>query len=252
MSLSIVVLTKNEEKNIKRCLEACLFADEVLVIDDFSRDDTPRIVKSLGNNKIKLIRRELNSDFAAQRNFAFEKVTSEWVLFIDADECVSNELAAEIMHITNSQTSQNGFFIKRVDIHWGKKITHGELLNFKTLRLGRKDVGVWRGKVHEEWEVQGEVRVLKNILIHEPHTSIKEFVREINFYTTIRAEELLKKGATTNALLIILYPKAKFILNYFIKMGFLDGVEGLLLSILMSLHSFLVRGKLYLLQKNKK
>ena len=252
MSLSIVVLAKNEEKNIKKCLEACFFADEILVIDDFSQDGTSKIVKSLEKNKIKLVQRELNNDFATQRNFAFEKVTSEWVLFIDADESISQELAAEIIQITNSQTSQNGFFIKRVDILWGKKITHGELLNFKTLRLGKKDAGAWKGKVHEEWKIKGKVGILENILIHEPHTSIKEFIREINFYTTIRAEELFKKGATTNALLIILYPEAKFILNYFIKMGFLDGVEGLLLSLLMSLHSFLVRGKLYLLQKNKK
>ena len=252
MNLSIVVLVKNEEKNIKKCLEACLFADEILVIDDFSWDNTSGIVQSFKENKIKLIQRELNSDFAAQRNFALEKVTGEWILFVDADEYVSKELAAEIIQITNSQTSQNGFFIKRVDILWGKKITHGELLNFKTLRLGKKNKGVWAGKVHEEWKMQGDVGVLKNILIHEPHTSVKEFLREINFYTTIRANELFGQGRTTNVLLIILYPKAKFIFNYFIKMGFLDGVEGFILSVLMSLHSFLVRGKLYLLQKNKK
>lgn len=252
MNLSIVILAKNEEKNIKKCLQTCLFADEILIIDDFSHDDTVKIVNSFEKNKIKLVQRELNNDFAAQRNFGLSQATSEWVLFIDADEFVSQELAAEIMQITNSQTSQNGFFVNRVDMLWDKKITHGELLNFKTLRLGRRDTGVWKGKVHEEWKIQGGVDILKNILIHKPHMSIKEFVEEINFYTTIRAEELFKNGATTNLFLIILYPKAKFILNYFIKKGFLDGIEGFLLSVLMSLHSFLVRGKLYLLQKSKK
>jgi glycosyltransferase involved in cell wall biosynthesis len=252
MSLSIVVLAKNEEKNIKKCLEACLFADEVLVIDDFSQDGTSNIVESFKNKKIRFVQRKLDRDFASQRNFGLNEVAGEWVLFIDADELVSKELAEEIKRVTNSQTLASGFFIKREDILWGKKIAHGELLNFKTLRLGKRNTGTWRGKVHEEWKMQGRVDVLHNILVHEPHASVKEFIREINFYTTIRAEELYREGVTTNALLIILYPKAKFILNYFIKMGFLDGVEGLLLSILMSFHSFLVRGKLYLLQKNKK
>lgn len=250
--ISIVILTKNEEKNILKCLNTCLFADEIIIVDDYSRDDTVKISKSLNSKKIKVIQRKLDSNFAAQRNFGLEQTTHEWVLFVDADETISKKLQEEIKKAVSSKNSIQGFFVKRVDILWGKKMTHGELLNFKILRLGRKDSGVWVGKVHEEWKIKGSVGFLENELIHTPHSSIKEFLFEINFYSSIRAKELFENGVKTNAALVLFYPKAKFVLNYFVKLGFLDGVEGLLLSILMSLHAFLVRSKLYFLQKNKK
>lgn len=246
--ISAVVLTKNEEKNIVDCLETLTWCDEILVIDDNSEDRTLEIAQKMG---AKVFVHSLSEDFSKQRNFGLSKAKGEWVLFVDADERVLPELAREIKYqIANSKNKDmNGFYIKRRDFMWGRELKHGETGNIKLLRLARKDAGRWEGMVHEQWRVNGKVGVLNNPLLHYPHQAITEFLREINFYTTLRAKELHKRGVKVQWQDIILYSKAKFIYNYFIKMGFLDGLPGLVFALLMSFHSFLVRGKLWLLWK---
>lgn len=246
--ISVVILTKNEEKNILDCLESVSWADEIIIVDDFSEDRTIEVLKNYSSKKIKIFSRELNEDFSAQRNFALSKTTKKWILFLDADERVTEELRDEINNflIDNARTSDvKGFYILRKDIIWGKTLRYGETGKIKLLRFARKDAGVWNGLVHETWQVDGKTSEFENYIIHLPHQSIDEFLEEINFYTSLRAKELYERGVKVNARDIILYPKGKFIKNYFFKLGFLDGVEGFLFSIFMSLHSFLVRGKLW-------
>lgn len=252
--LSVVIIAKNEEKNILDCLETVLWADEIIIVDDNSEDRTIEVVKSLSSKKIKVYSKSLNEDFASQRNYALSKATKKWILFLDADERVTNELREEIntFLIENIKISNiNGFFIKRKDIMWGKELKYGETGSIKLLRFAKKDSGIWKGKVHEIWEVEGNISEMENNLIHFPHQTIDEFLSEINFYTTLRAKELYENKIESSVKNIILYPKGKFIKNYFIKLGFLDGIEGLIFAIFMSLHSFLVRGKLWLLWKRK-
>lgn len=247
--ISVVVLTKNEEKNILDCLESISWADEIIIIDDFSEDLTEEVIKNfIQNKKIKIFKRKLGDDFSSQRNFGLLKAKYDWVLFVDADERVPNDLREEINAFLieeKDKSSTNGFYIKRKDIMWGKLLKHGETGNIKILRFGRKNAGKWDGKVHEEWKISDNVSGFENFLIHYPHQTVSEFLKEINFYTTIRARELYANGIRTNVYQIILYPKAKFFLNYFLKLGVLDGIEGLIFSILMSFHSFLVRAKLW-------
>lgn len=248
--ISVIILTKNEEKNILDCLESVSWADEIIIVDDLSEDRTIEVIKNYSNRKIKFYSKDLNGDFSAQRNYALSKATKKWVLFIDADERVPVELREEINDflINNAKDSKiNGFYIQRKDIIWGKTLKHGETGIIKLLRFAKKDVGRWHGKVHEVWQVDGKTSELENYIMHLPHQTIDDFLNEINFYTSLRAKELYEKGIKVKAVDIILYPKGKFIKNYFIKLGFLDGVEGLIFSIFMSLHSFLVRGKLWLL-----
>lgn len=252
--ISVVILTKNEEKNILDCLESVLWADEAIIIDDNSEDRTVEVVKSLSNKKIKVYSRALNEDFASQRNYALSKATKKWVLFIDADERVPNALREEIntFLIENGKTSNiNGFFIKRKDIIWGKMLKYGEAGGIKLLRFAKKNSGIWTGKVHETWQIEGSVSEMENYLIHFPHQTVDEFLSEINFYTSLRARELYEKGIKGSVENIILYPKGKFLKNYFLKLGFLDGIEGFIFAIFMSFHSFLVRGKLWLLWRRK-
>ena len=253
--ISVVILTKNEEKNILDCIETVLWADEIIVLDDDSKDLTLDVIKNLSfDKKVKIYKKSLNNDFSAQRNYALSKTTKNWVLFIDADERVSKELREEINTlIINEKISPkyNGFYIKRKDIIWRKTLKYGETGNIKLLRLARKKSGVWYGRVHEVWQVEGSISELQNSLIHYPHQTIDEFLKEINFYSSIRARELYKRGVKGSLKDIIIYPKAKFILNYVIKLGFLDGLEGFIFAIFMSFHSFLVRAKLYLLWKEK-
>jgi glycosyltransferase involved in cell wall biosynthesis len=245
--ITAIILTKNEEANIVDCIESVLWCDEIVVIDDYSEDRTIEVIKSVDNKKIKVFQKRLNKDFSAQRNFGLSKAINRWVLYVDADERVSADLRKEILSKTKSTNFSNGYYIKREDFMWGKLLKHGEVGSIKLLRLAKKDSGIWHGPIHEIWRVDGRIGRLKYPLFHYPHSTIDKFLKEINFYTDLRATELFKKGIKPNWLLIILYPKAKFYLNYFLKLGFLDGLGGLVFAILMSLHSFLVRAKLWLL-----
>lgn len=243
--ITAVVLTKNEEKHILDCLKSLSFCDEVLVIDDDSTDSTKKLAKEAG---AVVIEHPLQENFSAQRNFALEKAKNDWVLFIDADEVVSKKLAEEIVSQTESETHA-GYFIYREDTLFKKVLKHGELGNKKFVRLGKKGTGKWVGKVHETWNMESSIGTLKNPIMHTPHETLFEFISEINFYTTLRAKELHEQKVTSHWYSILLYTKGKFFQTYFLKLGFLDGVPGLIMSLMMTLHSFLVRSKLYLLQK---
>lgn len=246
--ISAVVLTKNEEKNIIDCLDTLRFCSEIIVVDDNSKDRTKDLVNQFKENfqNIKFFERSLDNDFSGQRNFGVEKSTSDWVLFIDADERVSKDLASEIKE-NISLEDFGGFLIPRIDFMWGRKLKYGDTWRTKLLRLFNKNKGNLKGKVHETWETKSRVGDLINPIKHYPHPTISEFLREINFYTDLRAQELYEKGIKTSFLSIILYTKGKFFLNYFLKLGFLDGTAGLVHAVLMTFHTFLVRGKLWLL-----
>lgn len=247
--ITAIILTKNEEKNIKDCLKSLSWCDEKIVIDDKSEDRTLEIAQKLGTKAYS--HRLIN--FSDQRNFGLEKAKNDWILFIDADERIPQALWYEIMQYVNEPIENfNGFFLKRIDVIWGKELKHGESGTLKLLRLGKKGNGKWKGIVHEKWNISGKTETLNNPLYHYPHATVGDFLQKINKYTDLRAKELYEQGIRTNWFLILLYPKTKFILNYFIRLGFLDGLPGLITAIMMSFHSFLVRGKLWLLWQNKK
>lgn len=251
--LTAIVLTKNEEKNIYDCLESVLWCDEIIIVDDFSEDRTLEVAKSINEEKIKIFQHKLEGDFSSQRNFGLDKAESEWVLFLDADERVSQDLRAEINDVIIDETSKpknSGYLIKRIDYMWGKELKHGETGDIKLLRLGRKKKGKWIGQVHEIWQIEGKLGEFNEALIHYPHQSIREFLSEINFYTDLRAKELYRNGKICKTRDIIFYPLGKFIKNYFVKLGFLDGLEGLIFALMMSFHSFLVRSKLWTISRH--
>jgi len=242
--ISAIVLTKNEEKNIQECLKSLSWCDEIIVIDDNSNDKTLEIAKNQG---ARVYQKEL-TDFSDQRNFAQKKAKHDWILFVDADERISSALWYEIMqNINDPAENPSGFYLKRIDRLWGKDLNYGDSGTIKLLRLAKKGSGKWVGKVHERWDVFGRTECLNNPLHHLPHQSIPEFLSEINHYTTLRSEELFKQNKKTNIALIIIYPVAKFIHIYFLKLGILDGIPGLISALMMSFHSFLVRSKLWLL-----
>lgn len=258
--ISVVILTKNEEKNIEDCLQNLQWCDEIIVIDDFSTDKTTDQIRqnSQIRKKIKIHQRKLNDDFATQRNFGLEKAHGDWVLFMDSDEELSRDLALEIKHILEAKSQQSaiaqkcdGFYVRRKDYFLGKWLKHGET-NIKLLRLAKKGAGRWIRKVHEIWRIQGPVGELANPILHYPHPRIKDFLKEINTYSTLHAQVAYEEGERTNYLKIILKPKLKFLLNYIWRLGFLDGTEGFVMAIMMSFHSFLSQGKLWQIQQEKK
>lgn len=244
-SLSVIILTKNEESNIIDCLDSVSFAEEVIVIDDESSDRTLELIRIYKEARIKILKRKLD-DFSSQRNYGISKSTGEWILFIDADERVSKELQNEIQRILKNKSNMAvGYFIKREDVMWSKRLKYGETGTMYILRLAKRNAGLWEGKVHEIWNINGLTRRLTGILSHYPHKQINIFLREINSYTSFRADELFSNRIKVSWMNIATYPVAKFASNYILKMGFLDGIEGFIFAVLMSLHSFLVRGKLW-------
>lgn len=244
--LTTIVLTNNDESRIVDCLDNLGFSNELIIIDDNSTDRTVELCKRFTT---KIYSKALNDNFSNQRNYALNFASNEWVLFVDSDEFVSDKLAKEIVEVTQNHDVA-GYYLRRVDMMWGQKILHGEGGQTKLLRLAKKKNGKWHGKVHETWKIRGRVGELHSPLIHIPHPSISEFLSEIDKYSTLRSEELAEKKVKSGFLEIITFPVAKFVLNYLVKQGYKDGVAGLLYSVMMSFHSFLVRGKLFLLKKN--
>lgn len=253
--ISAVILTKNEEKNIVDCLDSVLWCDEIIVVDDFSDDRTVELIKRFNNPNIHVFEHQLNDDFSNQRNFGLRKAKGEWVLFVDADERVSRNLKNEISYVTSIHDNDEkvfGYFIKRRDVMWGKELRYGETAHVKLLRLGRKGTGEWEYNVHEEWNIKGKKEFLVNYLIHYPHKSVKKFLKDINYYTDLRAKQLHERNIQVKWWMILFYPLGKFIFNYVLRLGFLDGTAGFIYAIMMSLHSFLVRGKLWLQDQYEK
>lgn len=243
MNISAVILTKNNQNTLERTLKSVSFAKELLLIDENSTDNTINLAKKYG---ARVLNRKLNNNFSQQRNFGLKEANEGWILFIDSDEELSNELIKEIKEM--KEASYNSFYIKRRDIFWGRVLRYGEVraaYRRGIIRLINKNSGKWEGLVHESFFTTKAPGYLRGFINHYSHNSIKEFIKDINNYSTIRAKELQKKGLKTNVFQILFYPLVKFKMNYIFKLGFLDGVPGFIYSFMMSFHSFLVRAKLY-------
>ncbi len=248
--ISTVILTHNSEKTLGNTLGSLQFSDEIILVDDNSTDKTLEIARIY---KARVFERLLQDDFAVQRNYGLEKAKGDWVLFIDADEVVPSELRREIEAVTLASNSKIlGYYISRQDYFGGRGLTHGETSRVELLRLAKKHAGLWIEPVHEIWQVRGEIGKLTNPIHHLPHNDVAQFLDKINRYSSIRAKFLYQNGIRSSLLEIILYPIAKFVVNYIGKLGFLDGMQGLIMAVMMSFHSFLVRAKVWTLDRRIK
>jgi glycosyltransferase involved in cell wall biosynthesis len=241
--ISAVVLTSEFNPHLENCLKSLHFCDEIIAIDDNSDSQTLKILKKYHT---KIYPHLLNSDFSDQRNFGLNKALNPWVLFVDSDEVVSPELSDKIINTIQSN-DYTGYYLHRIDTIYGKTLLHGDVGDVWILRLARKEAGAWINHVHEIWQIDGLTSKLKGNLDHYPLNSLAQFITKLNHYSSIRAGELFSSKQSANLITIILYPTAKFFHLWLAKLGFLDGSLGLIHALLMSLYSFLVRGKLYLL-----
>ena len=241
MKLSAIILSKGESTTHK-AIESAEFADEVLVIFD---SNTESQLKK--NSKVRVIKHELAGDYSQQRNFAATQAKGDWLLFLDSDEVITEELEGEIQKEVSGNSPASCFYIKRRDFFWGKELKFGETKTAREtgfVRLVQKNSGSWRGLVHEKFVSEHKPGSLKAFIDHFPHQTISAFLLSVNEYSSAKAKELKNNNVQFSTLNMIFYPLGKFIYTYVIKLGFLDGAAGFVYSFMMSFHAFLVRAKL--------
>lgn len=171
-------------------------------------------------------------DFAKERNDLLRKAKAEWVLFVDQDEIVTESLKKEISKAILS-SRYDGFYIKRKIYFCG--IPAGE---DRMLRLGRKNAGQWRRKVHEYWDIDGKVGTLNNYIIHDTAVDLNSYIKKVDYHSTLHAEEVNREGKHSSLIKIIVYPLGNLVVHFFKS-------RNIVYSIMKSLHSFLSWTKLY-------
>jgi glycosyltransferase involved in cell wall biosynthesis len=233
--VSVAIITKNEEDNIGDCLESVKWADEIIVVDSGSDDGTADICEGYGVRFYT----EPWKGFSAQKNSAIEKATKDWILSLDADERVTPELREEITALCESGTAKNGYFIPRKNFFLGRWIRHCGWYPDYTLRLIKRGKGSFgEREVHESLSVRGDTGHLKHPMEHYTYKTISDYLKRLDRYSTLAARELQKEKKRYGIHHIVFRPLYTFFHMYVIRLGFLDGYFGLMLSILYSFYTF--------------
>jgi glycosyltransferase involved in cell wall biosynthesis len=232
-TLSVAIITLNEEANLSRTLASVSWADEVVVVDSGSSDGTRAIAEQHGARFIE----EPWRGFAAQKNFAMSLCTSEWILSLDADEVVSAELAASIRQAIDRACSRMAYSLARRNFFLGRWIRHGGYYPDRKLRLFRRGQASFRETpVHETAAFQGTVEALRGDLLHNAYPTLESYIEHMQHYSTLGASTAARRGHSGQSVFgflngVLLNPLATFLYNYVIRGGFLDGREGLLLHL---------------------
>ncbi len=241
MKLAGVVITRNEEDNIARCLKSLSFCDEIVVVDSESSDQTCTIAKQW---TAKVTVRPWTG-YSDQKNFASTLTDADWILSIDADEEVSPELRSEIVEALKSPQA-SAYTMPRRTIHFGRWIRHGGWYPNRLVRLFRKVEGSWVGdEVHEFWQTRGKVLDLKGHLFHYSFSSLSDQVIRNDHYSTLGAQRLLREGRRFSFWKLSGKTFWKFSETYILKRGFLDGYPGLIISVSAAYSVFLKWAKLW-------
>ena len=225
--VSVTIITKNEAADIAAALESVSWADERIVVDSCSTDDTVTIATRLG---ARVASREWPG-YVAQKNYAASLAANDWILSLDADERVTSELAEEIRKTLEGEPESRGFWIPRVTFHLGRWIRTTDWYPDYQLRLYDRRAAEWTGTyVHEGVKVNGRVGRLRSELQHYAYRDVAEHMETIDHYTTLAARQMFEHGRRATALDVTLQPAFAFFRNYILKRGFLDGSVGLTIS----------------------
>lgn len=237
--VSVVIVTKEEEKNIEDALRSVQDFEDIVVVDAFSEDRTVEICKRYTDR----VYQHQWMGYAKQKQMAVDLAKNEWVLILDADERVTPELKAEIEEKIRN-TSLDGFYIPRKSFFLGRWIKHSGWSPDYTLRLFKKDVSyVEPREVHEKVIVKGSVGYLKNPLLHYTYRSISEYIKKMENYSTLSVKDILNKNPNSSFLFLIskilLNPTFTFLNMFFVRQGFRDGLHGFILAVFYSFYTFL-------------
>ncbi|TET38196.1 MAG: glycosyltransferase family 2 protein [Planctomycetota bacterium] len=239
--LTVLIPTFNEEENIRECLESVSWAPKIFIVDSFSTDRTLDIAGEFTDN---IVRHEyVNS--AAQKNWALDKIDTEWVLIVDSDERVTPGLREEILS-TLASPRHDGYHIRRVNHFLGRRIRHCGWQRDRVLRLFRTSRGRYENKaVHAEVQLNGTAGRLKEPLIHYPYRTLSQSFEKMSRYTTWAAQDLAGAGVKPTRLKMLAKPAARFFRQYVLEGGYLDGVPGLILSTFSAVGVFAKYAKLW-------
>ncbi|MDE3056895.1 MAG: glycosyltransferase family 2 protein [Bacteroidota bacterium] len=240
--LSVIVIAKNEEKNIGDCLQSVLWCDDIVVVDAESSDATVALVKKFTS---KIFVKPWNG-FAEAKTFAVSQAKHDWILWLDADERVQPELAAEIQNMIASNPSYAAFAVARRAYFLGKWIRHSGWYPGRVPRLFNKYRATFSSvPVHEGLEIDGTVGRLRHDLLHFTDPNLFHYFEKFNRYTSLAAGEAFQEGKKFRRVDFIVRPPWLFFKMYILRLGFLDGTHGLLLAILSSAYVFTKYAKMW-------
>lgn len=249
IKLSVVVITFNEEKNIERCLRSVQHvADDIVVIDSYSTDNTEKICSAQG---VRFIQHTFHSHIE-QKNWAITQAKYPYILSLDADECLSDELEHSIMEI-KQDWKYDGYYFNRMTNYCGKWIRHTTWYPSRKLRLWDSRKGSWGGiNPHDKFLLESGTskKFVKGDLLHYSYYTIDEHHRQLEKFASIHAQSYYKMGIRTNLFKRLIHTTWRFINNYFIRLGILDGHSGFLISKLGAKYVFLKYQKLRDLWRN--
>ncbi len=247
--ISAVIITFNEEKNIERCLRSLEgIADDIVVVDSFSSDQTAEICTKFKVNFIS----HAWEGYSRSKNFGNEQAKHDWILSLDADEALTDELKASLGKLKTENAFQTASF-NRLTNYCGKWVKHGGWYPDKKVRFFNRKTTQWQGHLHEELISNPPQNILHlpGDCLHYSYYNREQHYQQLENFTSIAANELYSKGAKAKWHKLIFSPLVKFIRDYFMKLGFLDGYTGFTIARISAYATYLKYHKLSLLQKKK-
>jgi glycosyltransferase involved in cell wall biosynthesis len=246
-TISVCIIAHNEQEHLHNTLASVTWANEIIVVDCDSSDETVRIAQQFTQ---KIFHRPNLPNLNENKNYSFEQATSEWILCLDADEHISFALQQEIQSLLSSENCCDGYFIKRKNYFFGKWLRHGGQFPDIQLRLFRKGKGKFPARhVHERVLVNGEIGTLQHPFEHHPYNTVSQCIRKMDFYTSLEAEKIRETIDAPNVFDTLKYfffrPMRRFISRYFLKLGFLDGAAGFLASFFDAIAQVISYAKFY-------
>lgn len=248
LPLTLAIITLNEEENIRRCIESVPFASEVVVVDSGSQDKTVEIAQSLGAKVITFPWQ----GFGKQKHLAAHEATNDWVLSLDADEALSLELQAEIRQKFVNLDELSAYQLPRVSFHLGRWIRHGGWYPDYQTRLFNKRHSRWNEEPIHEQVLSPQKALLENDLKHWVFKNKSHQVITNDRYSSLHAETEFNNGKRFHVFKLIFRPWWKFVENYFLKLGFLDGLPGFIIAVSSAYSMFLRYCKVWEIEQKEK
>jgi glycosyltransferase involved in cell wall biosynthesis len=248
--ISAYVITKNESAKLRDCLKSLSWADEIVVVDDFSTDATPDISRELG---VSFYQHKFSS-FRDQKNHAMSLASNDWVLELDADERVSDEMRSAIQLLKAEDFEKYDCFeFKRKTRFWGKWIKHSSFYPDYKARFYCRTRGAWNNaNVHERFIPTGLTKKLAGDILHEQDLDLHTYLQRVARYANMSAEDYYANGRRAKWHHVSVRPASAFFQRYVIRLGFLDGVQGFVISVMGAIGTFLKYMRLYEIQSNKR